>query len=77
MVVATYYSDEMPEWRMVCLAAVPEAFISVWHIFSDECDRLSDALEATDKVIVIGGNADTFEPKVNWDEIVQIGRAHV
>ncbi len=70
MVVAAYFSDEMPEWRIACVAALPEAFIPAWFSFAEECDRLSDALEATDKVIVIGGKTDSFVPKVNWEEIV-------
>ncbi|MBA3872034.1 MAG: ATP-binding protein [Anaerolineae bacterium] len=70
MVVASYYTDEVNCWRMTCLAAVPEAFIPVWFSFSEECKRLSEALEATDKVIVIGGKSESFVPKVHWDEIV-------
>jgi hypothetical protein len=70
MVVAAYFSDEYSAWRLTCLAAVPEAFIPAWHIFAQECERLSNALEATDKVVVIGGKTDSFEPKVHWDEIV-------
>ena len=70
MVVASYYTDEVNCWRISCLAAVPEAFIPVWFTFTEECDRLSNALESTDKVIVIGGKTESFVPKVTWDEIV-------
>ena len=70
MVAAAYYTDEVNAWRMACVAAVPEAFIRVWHSFTQECDRLANALEATNKVIIIGGKSNSFEPKVNWDEIV-------
>jgi len=70
MVVASYYTDEVNCWRISCLAAVPEAFIPVWFTFTEECDRLSNALESTDKVIVIGGKSESFVPKVDWDDIV-------
>lgn len=70
MVVASYFRDEISPWYITCLAAVPEAFIPVWHTFIKECDRLANALEATDQVIIIGGKANAFVPKTHWDEIV-------
>lgn len=70
MVVAAYYTDEVIAWRLAAVAAVPAVFIRAWHTFTTECDRLSDALEPTNKVIVIGGKSNAFEPKVKWDEIV-------
>ncbi len=70
MVAASYFTDEPFEWRLVALAAVPKAFLPVWHSFTSECDRLANALEPTNRVIIIGGKSNSFEPKVNWDEIV-------
>jgi len=70
MVVAAFYTDEGASWRMSAVAAVPEAFLRAWFTFTDECERLENALEPTNKVIVIGGHSNAFEPKVKWDEIV-------
>lgn len=69
MEVASYYTDSA-SYYVVCMVAVPEAFIPVWHTFARECDRLANALEATDEVIIVGGRSNSFVPKVKWDEII-------
>lgn len=70
MVVAAYFANQAYDCYVVTLAAVPEAFIPVWHGFASECNRLAYALEPTQRVVIIGGNAQSFVPTVDWDEIV-------
>jgi hypothetical protein len=57
-------------WNIVCVAAVPKAFLPAWTDFSNECVRLNTALEPGEKVIIIGGRAPSFVPAVTWDQIV-------
>ncbi len=70
LALASYYTDEVNSWRMVCVASVPQDFIAAWHAFARECDRLHSALDPTPRVIIIGGRSHSFVPTVNWDEIV-------
>ncbi len=57
-------------WSYVVLAAIPPTFNKAWTLFVDECDRLDEAYDHHDRVIVIGGRQNSFVPTVEWDEIV-------
>jgi SpoVK/Ycf46/Vps4 family AAA+-type ATPase len=52
------------------VAAVADAFIPAWHIFARECDRINNAVEPDEQVIIIGGHRHAFVPNVNWADIV-------
>jgi hypothetical protein len=58
------------EWYIASLARVPEDFLPTWNAFANECSRLNNALEPTEKVVIIGGRSASFVPTVDWDEIV-------
>ncbi len=58
------------QWYIVCLAAVPEAFLPAWADFTNECNRLNTALVPEEKVVIIGGRSTSFVPTVNWEDIV-------
>lgn len=68
LVMASHYSDE--GWRITTLACMPEVFQPVWQPFANECHRLSFALTPDQEVVVIGGNSNSFIPKVDWEEVV-------
>ncbi len=57
-------------WSFVVLAALPEAFKKGWTAFVEEANRLDEAYDQHDRVIVIGGRQNSFVPTVDWDEIV-------
>lgn len=66
-VLAAYFSDEV---EMVCLAAMPQDFVPVWNAFDSQCKKLAAALEPLPRVQVIGGQSSSFEPTVEWDDVV-------
>ena len=47
---------------------------AVWFAFSQECQRLLRALRPEQKVIIIGGRNESFEPTVEWDDIILPGQ---
>ena len=64
LVLSVYFSDG---WHQVCMACVPQEFMSVWADFLTTCRRLAYPEQS---VMVIGGNQRNFEPRVTWDEII-------
>jgi SpoVK/Ycf46/Vps4 family AAA+-type ATPase len=49
---------------------VPQAHINTWIAFEKECNRLAtSAVHFRGKVYVVGGNENTFDTSVTWDEI--------
>ncbi|MBZ0282128.1 MAG: ATP-binding protein [Anaerolineae bacterium] len=68
LVMASHYTDE--GWRIVAVGCMPEAFQPVWTVFARECNRLAYALTPDNEVVVIGGNSNSFVPKVDWDDVV-------
>ena len=68
LVMGAHYSDS--EWYRVTLACIPRDFLPTWTAFANECARLSNALEPSNQVIIIGGRSNAFVPTVQWDDIV-------
>jgi hypothetical protein len=64
LVMSAYYTDDH---EVAVVASVPRAYLDVWGAFTQICQRLA---YPESKVIVIGGNTNSFEPKVDWDEII-------
>lgn len=64
LVMAAYYTDDH---EVAVVASVPREYMKVWGAFTQTCQRLA---YPESKVIVIGGNTNSFEPKVDWGEII-------
>lgn len=64
LVMSAYYTDDH---EVAVVASVPKAHMKAWGAFTQTCQRLA---YPESKVIVIGGNTNSFEPKVDWDEII-------
>lgn len=64
MVMSAYYTDDH---EVSVIACVPRAYMKAWGAFTQTCQRLA---YPESKVIVIGGNTNSFEPKVDWEEII-------
>jgi hypothetical protein len=67
LMVATYINDH---GQTLCLASVPQEYVSLWSAFTYECQRLAHTLEPTSRVVVIGGNTYSFVPSVNWEDVI-------
>ena len=67
LAASAYFTDQ---GHKVCLACVPESFMPAWTAFANECEERSGALDPLPKVRIIGGRSDSFEPTVEWDDIV-------
>jgi hypothetical protein len=57
-------------WSFVVLGALAPPMKKAWTAFVDEANRLDEAYDQHDRVIVIGGRQNSFVPTVEWDEIV-------
>ncbi len=68
LVMGAHYTND--GWNLVCVAAVPRAFIPAWTAFSNECTRLASALMPTEKVVIIGGRTASFVPTTDWEEVI-------
>ena len=66
LVVCSHYSEEGND--LFCLASIPETFRIAWTQFGNEINRLTYAYD--ERVVVIGGRQESFEPTVKWDEII-------
>ncbi len=64
LVVSAYHTDH---GDLVVLGCMPEDFVTVWRSFEHECDRLAHPRA---RVTVIGGRAGSFEPVVDWDDVI-------
>jgi hypothetical protein len=64
LVLSVYCNDI---WNQVCIASVPEEFLSIWADFLNACRRVAYPSRS---VMVIGGNQRKFEPRATWDEII-------
>lgn len=65
LVIGSYYEDHDSE--MIVLACLPKPFVAVWRQFENECHRLA---HPRSKVTIIGGRQGSFEPKVEWDDVI-------
>lgn len=70
LVTAAHTDQSAEPWSIIVVAAVADAFIPAWHIFARECDRINNAVEPDEQVIIIGGHRHAFVPNVNWADIV-------
>jgi hypothetical protein len=70
LVTASHTEQAADWWSIITLAAVADAFIPVWHAFIRECDRINNAVEPDEQVIIIGGHRHAFVPNVEWADIV-------
>lgn len=64
LVMSAYYTDDH---EVAVVASVPKEYMKAWGSFTQTCQRLA---YPESKVIVIGGNTNSFEPKVDWNEII-------
>jgi hypothetical protein len=67
LVTSSFWSDS---GGIVTLVCVPKAHVKLWYEFADECERLYHALNPQRKIHIIGGRLDSFEPTVEWDDVV-------
>lgn len=74
LVMSSYFVEDiratMFNSALVCIASVPRSFVATWTAFSTECERLSRGIEPVKRVIVVGGQTYSFEPNVDWDDII-------
>lgn len=67
LVLTTFWNDE---GDTVHLVSIPAEFLPTWIDFSNRCDSLSGMLNPSPRVRIIGGSRASFEPQVDWDEII-------
>lgn len=68
LVIGAFYAEN--PWYVAVLASIPADFTPTWQAFANECNRLSNALEPANHVVIIGGHANSFVPTVSWEDVV-------
>jgi hypothetical protein len=64
LVIAAYHTDH---GDLAVLGCMPDDFVKIWRAFEHQCDRVA---HPRSRVTVIGGRAGSFEPTVDWDDVV-------
>jgi hypothetical protein len=54
----------------VAVALVPAEQLLPWGDFEVQCDQAAHRLERSDKVHIIGGAQQSFQPNVGWDSVI-------
>jgi DNA replication protein DnaC len=67
LVLSSFWSDS---GGIVTLVCIPKQSSRLWYDFADECERIYHALNPQRKIHIIGGRLDSFEPTVEWDDVV-------
>lgn len=67
LVVATHFTNEN---NIFCLAAVPRAFLPIWESFGHVLWRIQQSLRPKARVLIIGGQTNSFEPTISWEDII-------
>ncbi len=68
LILSGFFNDQTD--GMVVVTCMPESFLPVWNTFMRECFRISRSLRPSKKVVIVGGRQDSFEPTVDWDDII-------
>lgn len=64
LVASSYFSDN---WYQVSIACLPESFLPIWASFQKQCEKFA---YPEDRVMIIGGNTRSFEPKARLENII-------
>jgi AAA+ superfamily predicted ATPase len=65
---SAYYSDEFR--AIVAIALVPQEAIDAWASFEEQCQKAAHYLERSQKVYIIGGTQTSFEPTIEWKDVI-------
>lgn len=69
LVAVLVYDDDFNS-MMHCVVSVPQSVLGAWLAFEKECRRIDNsALPYRGKVFVIGGQENSFDTSVRWEEI--------
>jgi len=63
-----YYGDDKSDSDAIAL--VPIDKLEVWDDFEDLCRRTANNIERSRKVYIIGGTEKSFEPTVDWEQVI-------
>jgi AAA+ superfamily predicted ATPase len=65
---AYYEDDDCP--AALAIALVPPQQLEVWAKFEQLANKASNYLARSQKIYVIGGKENAFEPTVEWDQVI-------
>jgi DNA polymerase III delta prime subunit len=64
------YDLQSNEMTMIGIALVPREILPIFDAFERLCYKLGQGLTRKQKVHVVGGKDDDFEPTVEWDDVI-------
>jgi AAA+ superfamily predicted ATPase len=67
--VSTFTKDRY-DLSTMAIALVPPERIDAWAEFERLCYRAVFKVERQEKVYILGGSEDAFEPSVQWDDVI-------
>jgi hypothetical protein len=65
---SAYHDDNTCDTDAIAL--VPVDKLEVWDDFEDLCRKRANNLERSQKVYIIGGTEQTFQPTVDWEQVI-------
>jgi len=66
--VSSYFKNG--SGRTISVVLVPRERLEVWANFEELCQQAALSLERSPKIYVIGGTESTFEPSVEWENVI-------
>jgi hypothetical protein len=70
IVVSVTYHDTYGNIRICPIALCPPPILNLYQLFETLCIRLAREIEPSPRIQVIGGQEDTFEATIDWDDLI-------
>jgi Cdc6-like AAA superfamily ATPase len=70
MFASSQMPDAMCGMRITAIALVPPEHLDPWLDFQHHCSRAVNRWDRTDRVYIIGGTTESFQPTVEWDNVI-------
>lgn len=67
---AAYKEDSWCGYKLVAIALVPPEYLRSWADFETLCYRAVYRLERSNRVYIVGGEEDSFQPNIDWDDVI-------
>ncbi len=67
---AAYKEDTWCGYKLIAIALVPPEYLRSWADFETLCQRAVHRLERSNRVYIVGGEEDSFQPNVAWDDVI-------
>ncbi|MBX3082829.1 MAG: ATP-binding protein [Anaerolineae bacterium] len=70
VIYASAVTSASPCVNITAIALVPPQHMDTWSDFQDKCLNAVYRVERSNRVYIVGGSDDEFEPKVRWEDVI-------